>query len=87
VLNLNVDSFMIEFTEGRIAPVGAPDKSAEAKLFDVESVTARAFGDSQIKLVASDAEGNEVQVALDPEQARSVRADVEALEADSPVYE
>jgi hypothetical protein len=85
VLNLNVESFMVEFKDGGIANVGAPDKSAEAKLFDVAEVTARAFGDSQVKLVATDAEGNEVQVALDPEQARAVRADLEAVEESSQV--
>lgn len=87
MLNLNVESFMVEFTDGTIANVGAPNKSAEAKLFDVEDAGARAFGDSQVKLVARDADGNEVQIALDAEQARSVRSDVEALEADSPVEE
>jgi hypothetical protein len=87
VLNLNVESFMVEFNEGSLSNVGAPNKSAEAKLFDVEAVNARAFGDSQVKLVATDADGNEVQVALAPEQARSVRADLEALEDDSQVYE
>ena len=87
MLNLNVESFMVEFKDGGIANVGAPDKSAEAKLFDVEEVAARAFGDSQVKLVATDADGNEVQVALGPEQARSVRADVETLEETSQVYD
>ena len=87
MLNLNVESFMVEFDEGSISNVGAPNKSAEAKLFDVEAVTARAFGDSQVKLVATDADGNEVQVALAPEQARSVRADLETLEDDSGIYE
>lgn len=87
MLNLNVDSFMVEFTEGRIANVGAPDKSAEAKLFHVDEVTVRAFGDSQVKLVATDDTGNEVQVALSPDQAASVREDVASLEDGSEVFE
>lgn len=87
MLNLNVDSFMVEFKDGSIANVGAPNKTAEAKLFDVENATARAFGDSQVKLVATDASGNEVQIALSPAQAAALRADVESLEADSAVFE
>jgi hypothetical protein len=87
VLNLNVDSFMVEFKDGSIENVGAPNKSASAKLFDVEDVEARAFGDSQVKLVASDADGNEVQVALFPEQAEAVVEDVEALREEGPVFE
>ena len=87
MLNLNVEEFMVEFEDGSIKNVGPPTKSASAKLFDVESAEARAFGDSQVKLVAEDEEGNEVQVALFPEQAAAVAEDVESLRADSPVFE
>ena len=87
MLNLNVEEFMIEIKDGSIKNVGPPTKSASAKLFDVESAEARAFGDSQVKLVAEDEEGNEVQVALFPEQAAAVAEDVESLRADSPVFE
>jgi hypothetical protein len=87
VLNLNVDSFMMELKDGSIKNVGPPTKSAEAKLFDVEDATARAFGDSQVKVVATDAEGNEVQIAMFPEQAESIVEDVEALREDSRVFE
>lgn len=87
VLNLNVDSFMVEFKDGSIENVGAPNKSAAAKLFHVDATEARAFGDSQVKLVATDASGNEVHVALSPEHARSLRDDIESLEADSQVFD
>jgi hypothetical protein len=87
VLNLNIDSFMMELKDGSIKNVGPPTKSAEAKLFDVENATARAFGDSQVKLVATDAEGNEVQIAVFPTQAESIVEDVEALREDSQVFE
>ena len=87
MLNLNVEDFMVEFEDGSIKNVGPPTKSASAKLFDVESAEARAFGDSQVKLVAEDENGNEVQVALFPEQAAAVAEDVESLRADSPVFE
>ena len=87
MLNLNVEEFTVEFKNGSIKNVGPPTKSASAKLFDVESAEARAFGDSQVKLVAADEEGNEVQVALFPEQAAAVAEDIESLRADSPVFE
>lgn len=87
MLNLNVDAFMVEFADGSIENVGAPNKSAEAKLFDVADVAAREFGDSQVKLVAADADGNEVHVALTPEQAETVRSDLEDLVAESGGYE
>ena len=87
MLNLNVEAFTVEFKNGSIKNVGPPTKSASAKLFDVESAEARAFGDSQVKLVAEDENGNEVQVALFPEQAAAVAEDVESLRVDSPVFE
>ena len=87
MLNLNVEAFTVEFKNGSIKNVGPPTKSASAKLFDVESAEARAFGDSQVKLVAEDEEGNEVQVALFPEQVAAVAEDIELLRADSPVFE
>jgi hypothetical protein len=82
VLNLNLDSFLIELRDGSIENVGAPNKTASAKLFDVETAEARAFGDSQLKLVATDASGNELQIALFPEQAEAVAGDIEAALAE-----
>lgn len=79
MLNLNLESFMIELKEGSIKNVGPTNKSATAKLFDPESVEARAFGDSQLKIVASDADGNEIQVALFPENAASIAEDIAAV--------
>ena len=76
MLNLNLESFMIELTEGSIKNVGPTNKSATAKLFDPESVEARPFGDSQLKIVASDADGNEVQIALFPEDAAAIAEDI-----------
>lgn len=79
MLNLNLESFMIELKDGSIKNVGPTNKAASAKLFHVESVEARAFGDSQLKLVAADASGNEVQIALFPEQADAIANDIETL--------
>jgi hypothetical protein len=87
VLNINLSEFMIELKDGSIKNVGPANKHAEAKLFDVADAEAREFGDKRVKLVFSDDSGNEVQVALFPEDVRDVVADVEAMEDDSPVFE
>lgn len=82
MLNLNLESFMIELKEGSIKNVGPTNKSATAKLFAPESVEARAFGDSQLKIVASDADGNEVQIALFPEDAAAIAEDIASVRED-----
>lgn len=87
MLNLDVSDLMVAFDEGSIKNVGPPDKSATAKLFDVHGVGVREFGDSQVKVVAEDDAGNEVQIALFPEQARAVLEDIQDLADDSPVFE
>ncbi|WP_181691912.1 hypothetical protein [Natronomonas sp. LN261] len=81
MLTLTLDSFMIELKDGSLKNVGPTDKSATAKLFDVESVEARAFGDSQLKIVAEDAAGDEVQIALSPEDAAALAEELETLSA------
>ena len=87
MLTLNIDEFMLELKDGALKNVGPANKSAEAKLFDVASAETRAFGDKRVKLVFEDGEGNEVQVALFPDDASRVARDIEALEDDSPVFE
>ncbi len=87
MLNINLSSFMVELKDGAIKNVGPSNKTAEAKLFDVETAVAREFGDKRVKLVFEDDDGNEVQVALFPEDVRSITRDVERLEDDSPVFE
>ena len=87
MLALELEEFMIELKEGAIANVGPTNKAATAKLFDVEHAEAREFGDKRVKLVFEDGEGNELQVALFPDDVRKVVRDVEALEDDSPVFE
>ena len=87
MLNLIVEDFMVELKDGAIKNVGPANKTATAKLFDVETAEAREFGDKRVKIVCEDDEGNEIQVALFPEQVREIAADIEALEDDSPVFE
>ena len=87
MLTLNLDEFMIELKEGSIKNVGPTNKSATVKLFEVEEAEARAFGDKRVKLVFEDADGNEVQVSLFPEDVRKIASDIDSLEDDSPVFE
>jgi hypothetical protein len=87
VLSVQLDGFMIELKEGSIKNVGAPNKSGTAKLYDVEHAEARAFGDERVKLAFADDEGNEVEVALEPTEARSIAREMESLEEESRVFE
>lgn len=87
MFNLDISSFMIELKDGTLKNVGPSNKSATAKLFDVTSAEAREFGDKRVKFVFEDDEGNEVQVALFPKEAKRIADDIEALEADSRVFE
>lgn len=87
MLTLALSDFLIELEEGAIKNVGASNKTGTAKLFDVETASARAFGDKRVKLVFEDAEGSEVQVALFPEDVRDLLDDLETLRNNSEVFE
>jgi hypothetical protein len=87
MLTLDIDQFMLELDRGTLKHVGASKKAATVKLYDTETVDARAFGDRRVKLACKDDGGNEVELALDPEQARSLARELERLENESPVFE
>ena len=87
MITLSLSEFMLELKEGVVKHVGPSNKTAEVKLYDVEAVEVREFGDERVKLVFEDDAGNLVQVAVGPEQARAIAADVERLAEDSPVFE
>lgn len=87
MLTLQLEEFMLELKDGAIKNVGPSNKTATAKLFDVEQAAAREFGDKRVKLVFEDAEGSEIQIALFPEDVLSVVEDVERLQAESRVFE
>ena len=87
MLTADFDSLIFELKEGVIKNVGPADTDATVKLYDVEEAEAREFGDERVKLAFADGEGNEVEVALFPEEASALRADLEALEAESRVFE
>ncbi|MFB6096240.1 MAG: hypothetical protein ABEJ74_02480 [Haloferacaceae archaeon] len=87
MLTIDLDDFAVELEEGTVKHVGAPTTGATVKLYHVEEAGARAFGDSQVKLGFEDGEGNEVEVALDPEQALAVARDLEDLREEGTVFE
>jgi hypothetical protein len=87
MFTLDIDEFTFELKDGAIKHVGPSNTSATAKLYDVEGVEVREFGDERVKLAFEDDEGNEVEVALFPEAAAEVARGIEALEDDSRVFE
>ncbi len=87
MLNLAFDNWNLELKEGSVKNVGPTNKGTTAKLFDVEAVEVREFGDKRVKLAFDDGEGNEVEVALFPEQAREIARGIEMLEDESPVFD
>jgi len=87
MLSLDLERFMFELKEGAIQHVGASNKSATAKLYDVEGIDVREFGDERVKLAFTDEDDNEVEVALFPEEASEVARGIELLEDDSRVFE
>ncbi|WP_336002845.1 hypothetical protein [Halorientalis halophila] len=87
MLSLQLDEFMIELKEGSIKNVGPANKDATAKLYDVDAVDVREFGDKRVKLAFADDEGNEVEVALFPDAAREVARGIEMLEDESGIFE
>ncbi|MFC4359038.1 hypothetical protein ACFO0N_13900 [Halobium salinum] len=87
MLTLSLDDFMVELAEGTVKHVGAANTAATVKLYHVDEAEARAFGDSQVKFAFEDGEGNEVEVALDPEAVESLLADVEAVREEGVVFE
>ena len=87
MFTLDMDRFMFELDEGTVKHVGPSNQSATVKLYDVEGVEVREFGDKRVKLAFADADGNEVEVALFPEQASEVARGIEMLEEESRVFE
>lgn len=79
MLALDIENFLVEIDDGSVKNVGPQTKAATAKLFHPETVEARAFGDSQVKFVAEDADGNEVQIAVSPEQAATLGEQLQEL--------
>ena len=87
MLSLDLDRMTFEFKDGAIKHVGTSNKSGTAKLYDIEGVEIREFGDERVKLSFEDEDGSEVEVALGPGQARKVLRGLTVLEEESQVFE
>lgn len=87
MFTLDLDDFTFELKDGAIKHVGPSNRTATAKLYDVEGVDVREFGDERVKLAFEDEDGSEVEVALEPEQASEIARGVEMLEDESRVFE
>jgi len=87
MFTIDIDEFVIELKEGTLKHVGASNKSATAKLYDVENVAVREFGDERVKVTCEDDGGNEVEIALDPAEAREVAREIDRLEDESGIFE
>lgn len=87
MLTLSLDPFAVELKDGSISNIGAANKSATVKLYDLDAVETREFGDERVKLAARDDEGNEVEVALAPDDALAVAEGIETLAEESRVFE
>ncbi len=79
MLSLDLDEFMFELKDGAVKHVGPSNRAATAKLYDVEGVEVRSFGDKRVKLGFEDESGNELEVALFPEQAAEVARGLEMV--------
>lgn len=87
MLTLDLDDFMFELKDGAIKHVGPSNRAATAKLYDVEGIEVREFGDERVKLAFEDEDGSEIEVAIDPTQASEIARGIESLEDDSRVFE
>jgi len=87
MLTLDIDDFMLELKDGSFKNVGPANKQATVKLYDVEGVDVREFGDKRVKLSFEDEQGSEIEVALFPEQAKAVAEGLEMLESESEAFE
>lgn len=87
MLNLAFENWNVELKEGALKNVGPSNAETTVKLFDVEGVEVREFGDKRLKVAFEDGEGSEVEVALFPDQAREVARGIELLEEDSRMFE
>ncbi|MFB6151347.1 MAG: hypothetical protein ABEJ40_06030 [Haloarculaceae archaeon] len=87
MFTLDLDEFAFELKQGALKHVGPSNTAATAKLYDVESVEVREFGDERVKLAFEDEDGNEVEVALFPEGAREVSRGLDLLDEESGISE
>ena len=87
MLTLDIDQFMLELKDGAFKNVGTSNKQATVKMYDVEGVDVREYGDKRVKIAFEDEQGSEIEVALFPEQAEAVAEGLELLESESELFD
>jgi len=87
MLTIDLDDFMFELKDGAVKHVGPSNRSATAKLYDIDGLDVREFGDERVKLAFEDEDGSEVEVALGPEQATEIARGIEMLEEESRIFD
>ena len=87
MLTFDIEQFMLELKDGAFKNVGPSNKQATVKMYDVEGVEVRAYGDKRVKLAFEDEQGSEIEVALFPEQAKAVATGLELLEDESELFD
>ncbi|WP_135303038.1 hypothetical protein [Haloarcula amylovorans] len=87
MLSIDIEQFMLELKDGAFKNVGPSNKQATIKLYDVEGVDVREYGDKRVKLAFEDEQGSEVEISLFPDQARAVASGLEMLESESDVLD
>jgi hypothetical protein len=87
MLTFDIEQFMLELKDGAFKNVGPSNKQATIKMYDVEGVDVREYGDKRVKLAFEDEQGSEIEVALFPEQAKAVADGLELLQSDGDVLE
>jgi hypothetical protein len=87
MLTFDIEQFMLELKDGAFKNVGPSTKQATVKMYDVEGIDVREYGDKRVKLAFEDEQGSEVAVALFPEQAKAVADGLEMLESESAVFD
>jgi len=87
MLTFDIEQFMLELKDGAFKNVGPSNRQATVKMYDVEGVDVREYGDKRVKIAFEDEQGSEIEVALFPEQARAVASGLEILEDESDVLD
>ena len=87
MLTFDIEQFMLELKDGAFKNVGPSNKQATIKMYDVEGVDVREYGDKRVKLAFEDEQGSEIEVALFPEQAKAVADGLELLKSEGDVLD
>lgn len=87
MITVSLSDLVLELQDGVVKHVGPSTKTAEIKLYDVDHLETRTFGDERIKLVFEDEAGSTVHVAVAPDQASALAQGIDRLADESDIFE